>query len=254
MNAFPVVVLWMMMAIAFLGGLGSRSARAQQSSGAGQSAEKLPPDIRPDSLSRMPRAKREDFTTEEEKQIYDRLAILSPQIKDKEGWLGPTGTRVHIPKVAEMTRNLDIAIKENNGVEPKYQELAILIATREFNDEWEFMVHASERGHYDGIHELPKDANLFTPKLVDVVRNNLDTKGLEEKDALLIQFGREMFRQPKVSSKTFAEMERTFGRKGTLGLSLVMSYYALNGLLMRVYDQHLDPSKKSPFPDLAAGK
>ena len=78
-------------------------------------------------------------------------------------------------------------------------------------------------------------------------------KALAEKDAaVLIQFGRELFRQPKVSSKTFADMERLFGRRGTLALTLVMAHYADNGMLYRVYDQRLAPGEKRPFPDVLA--
>ena len=75
MNALHGMVLGMMMAMVFLPGLGSRSALAQQSSGAGQSAIKLPSDVDPDSFARIPRAKREDLTTEEERQAFDRLGL-----------------------------------------------------------------------------------------------------------------------------------------------------------------------------------
>jgi 4-carboxymuconolactone decarboxylase len=244
MNALTVVVLWMMMAFAFLGGFGSRSALAQQSSGAGQSAEKLPPDIYPDSLSRMPRPKREDFTTDEEKAAFDRVFALSaehyeqmgithsPGTNVSKGWLGPAGTRMAIPEVGELGKELGMMIHEKNGLEPKYRELTILVATRESNDEAEFLEHEA------------RSTELLSPKVVDIVRNNQDTKGLEEKEALIIQFGRELFREPKVSSKTFAAAERNFGRKGTLGITLLLCYYTSNGLLLRAYDQHVEPGKK----------
>lgn len=74
---------------------------------------------------------------------------------------------------------------------------------------------------------------------MEIVRNQQDTKGLEEKEALIIQFGRELFHQPKVSSKTFAGMERNFGKKGTLGITLTMGHYVSNALLMRAYDIQL---------------
>jgi hypothetical protein len=242
MNAFTVVVLWMMMAFALLGGFGSSSALAQQSSGAAKNAEKLPPDIHLDSLSRMPRPKREDFTSDEEKQAFDRVNNLAADW-DKElglpiqgpnvasGWLGPTGTRSAIPEVAEIYRKQDIMIKKKSGLERKYIELAILVATHESNDKSSFRGHEAQA----------RNNELLSPKVVDVVRNNEDTKGLEEKEALIIQLGREMYRGPIVSSKTFAAVERNFGRRGTLGMSLIMSYYTANALLMRVYDQHGRP-------------
>jgi len=62
MRSLTVVALCMMLAVALWMGFGSRSSLAQEGSGSGWSPGKYPPDIRPDSLSRMPRPKRDDFT------------------------------------------------------------------------------------------------------------------------------------------------------------------------------------------------
>jgi len=226
------VVVWMSMVLAFLEGFSSGSTFAQQSSGAVPSAEKLPPDVHPDTLSRMPRAKREDFTTDEEKQAFDRVIAISPQASKKnffEGWLGPSGTRMQIPEVAEIYLKQGALIREKSGLEPKYRELAILVATRECDNKNEFIDHVSR--------EITR--KLLDPQVVEIVRNKQDTKGLEEKEALIIQFGRELFNQPKVSSRTFSEVERNFGRKTTLGITLTMGYYVSNALLMRAYDTQL---------------
>ena len=228
MNVFPWMVLWtLMMAFAFPGGYGPRSASAQQSSGAGQSAEQLPPDIRPETLSRMPRAKRDDFATDAEKQAFDRVMARSPK-QSVSRWLGPTGTRLQIPELAAVYQEQINMIRDKSGLEPKYRELTILVATRESESKDEWFDHEP-----DGIE-------LLSAKVVDIIRNKQDTKGLEEKTAAIIQFGRELFREPKVSSKTFANLERNFGRRTALGITLLMSYYAQSGLLMRVYDQHMD--------------
>lgn len=128
------------------------------------------------------------------------------------------------------------------SVEPKYFEMTVLVATRESNNEVEWNDHEAI-----GI-------KLLTPEVVEIVRNKQDPKGLEEKEALIMQFGRELFHKPKVSSKTFADMERNFGRQGTLGISLVMGYYTASALLMHAYDQHTEPAGKRAFPDRLASK
>jgi 4-carboxymuconolactone decarboxylase len=230
MNAFIMVVFWTMMAFAFLGGIGSRNVLAQQSSGAGQNAEKLPPDIHPETLSRMPRPKREDFTTEDDRKAFDRVYSLSPK-QSVSKWLGPTGTRLQIPELAEIYNEQIKMLHKKSGLEPKYAELTILIGAREVDDKSAFLAHK-----IDALEQH------VSPKAVEVVRTNQDTKGLDEKEAVIIQFGRELFRQPKVSSKTFAAAERNFGRKGTLGMTLFLCYYESNGLLMRAYDQRMDTS------------
>jgi 4-carboxymuconolactone decarboxylase len=241
MKVFTVATLWMLMSFAFLGGFGSGSALAQQASGKAPSAEKLPPDVHPDTLSRMSRVKREDFTTDEEKQAFDRVVALSPQDFKKnyfEGWLGPGQMRMQIPEVEEIYLKQSALIREKSGLEPKYRELAILVATRECDNKSEFIDHAAR--------EITR--KQLDPHVVEVVKNREDTKGLEEKEALIIQYGRELFNQPKVSSKTFAEMERNFGRKATLGITLTMGHYVSNVLLMRAYDTQLYRHIGEPLP------
>jgi 4-carboxymuconolactone decarboxylase len=230
------VLLWMMITTVSLCGFEPRSVFAQGGSGAGQSAEKLPPDVNPNSLSRMPRAKREQFTTDEERQAFDRVLALEGRFRAQSGAIGGTLTRIHLPTIAELYRTLLIQLREKSGMEPRYQELTILVASRESNNETEWVAHEKN---------VVKD---FSQDLVEIIRNRKDVKGLGEKEATLIQFGREMARDPKVSSKTFADMERLFGRKSTLAASLIMGYYDASAMLFRAYDQRLNPGVKPPFP------
>lgn len=245
MKLLTTIAFWTLMACAFLGGVGSGSALAQQSSGAAPSVEMLPPDVHPDTLSRMTRVRREDFATDEEKQAFDRVVAISPEASKGnffEGWLGPSGTRMQIPEVAEIYLKQGALVRDKSGLDPKYRELAILVATRECDNKSEFIDHAAR--------EITRKS--LDPHVVEVVRKRENTKGLEEKEALIIQFGRELFNQPKVSSKTFAKMEQTFGRKATLGFTLTMGYYMSNALLMRAYDTQLfrrvgDPPPSAPW-------
>jgi hypothetical protein len=214
---------------------------SQQGAGESASAQKLPPDIFPESLSRMPRVKRDDFSTEEEKEAFDRVLASYPQFKNSPSALGPTGTRMENPVLAEKYRDLFNTLHEKSGLEPKYFELAVLVATRETNNEHEWNDHE------------PVAAKLMPQRIIELVRNKQAATGLEDKQETIIRFGRELFRQPKLSSKTFADAEKLFGRRGTLGLTLTLSYYAMNATILRAYDQHIDIATHTrPFPDLVA--
>ena len=228
----------MLMALVFLAGYGFRSALARQDSGAGKSERKLPPDIRPESLSRMPWATRDEFTSEEEKQAFDRVVRVAPQSQNFKGPLGVNGTRLHFPIVADHETTVARWLAEKAGLEPRYVQLSILVSARESNNQYEWLQHEKS-----SVNVLPREA-------VEVVRNRKDTKGLPEKDAVLIQFGRELYQQGKVSSKTFAEMERLFGRNGTLASTLIMANYTASALMLHAYDQQLAAGDKPAFtPD-----
>jgi hypothetical protein len=233
MKSFRLLGLYMIIGLAFLAGYGFRSALAQRNADAGQRAEALPPDVLPESLARVPWATRDEFTSDEEKQAFDRVVKLH----HVGGTMGPTPLRLHMPVVAE---GYDIAInylRFKAGLEPRYVQLAVLVSSREFTSKYQWIEH--ER---NSVKDLPRD-------VLEVVRNKRPTSGLNAKDAALIQFGRELYRQPIVSSKTYAEMERLFGRRATLGATLLMAHYTANELLLRAYNQHVAPGEKSPFPN-----
>jgi hypothetical protein len=125
-----------------------------------------------------------------------------------------------------------------SGMEDKFVELTILVATRESGGKSEWLDHEP-----DGIKLLGKN-------VVDIIRNRQDTKGLPEKEAAIIQYGRELFQKPTVSSKTFADLERNFGRKDALIITLFMCYYSQSAVLMRAYDQHTDTRPECVQPHM----
>jgi hypothetical protein len=218
-------------------GFAPGAASAQETSAAQPKTRDLPPDIRADSLSRMPRPKREDFTTEEDRQSFDRVVISEPSLKDKDGNLRATGTRAWIPQLAEEYRRLDGMVHTIDGLDRKYMELACLVAIRESNSPAEWGGHSAN------------GTKLLGAKTVEVVRNEDDPSVLDDrKSAILIQFGRELIHQEKVSSKTFAEMEQAFGRRTTLHVTLLMGYYHQNAMLNRAFDQHVDAEKVANYP------
>ena len=205
-----------------------------------QASETLPSDVHPNTLSRMPAVTPDDLTTPEDKQAYDHLVAAEPRFgKPSDGPLGGTGTRLHIPVVADAYRTALNNLREKNGVDEKYIELATMVACRESNNELEWLSHQG------------RATKLNSPEVIELIRNKQDPKSAGEKEKVIILFGREMTHDPKVSSKTFADMERLFGTRGTLAIALTMGYYENNASLFRAYDQHIAVGAKHPFPDVA---
>ena len=66
------------------------------------------------------------------------------------------------------------------------------------------------------------------------------------KDALVIRFGRQMLRDKKVDSATFAKAVELFGRRGTMDMVAVMNTYAVSGYFAIAVDEHMPAGQ----PDL----
>lgn len=234
-------LLSVMMGAVFLTAFGSRGLSAQQSMGPAAADDSVPPDVHPDTRARMGLATRSELTSPEDLAAWDHLLAMEPGFAHRENRaMGGTSIRMHIPVVADAYRTAWNDLLHKNDVDPKYMDLAILVACRETSVELEWVAHEKEV------------AKLDSPEIVEMLRYNREPKGLDEKQDAIVHFGREMFRNTKVSSATFERMQKDFGPRQTLAITLMMGYYANNAFLFRAYDQRLDKGTPRPFPDIVA--
>ena len=186
---------------------------------AAQSAT-LPADLDPQSRARLPYLQRKDMD-ENAQKIFDQLPGRSP-----EGVLsGPLAFAAYNPGVAKALLDLHNAAV-GGTLTPHVRELAIMVACRETNYSLEW------NGHEAAARKAGVDA-----KVLDVVRTSGALTGLDEKDAAVIRFGREMFRDKKMEPATFAKAVELFGRKGTMDLVAVMNTYAVSGFYAIAVDE-----------------
>jgi hypothetical protein len=84
---------------------------------------------------------------------------------------------------------------------------------------------------------------------IDVVRNNTATTGLSEKEAVLIQFGRELLGQHNVSADTYARAKATFGQQDLSDFVVnVMAPHTREAVLLTVFDQQLPAGQRPLLP------
>jgi hypothetical protein len=192
---------------------------------------KLPADLDPTSLARLPYLKRADLD-EKGQKIFDTLPGAG-----KDGILrGPLAFAAYNPSVARTLHELHDASVIEGTLDQRIRELAILVACRETNYNLEWNAHEA-LGLKVGL-----DA-----KLIDVVRKNGPLTGLDEKDAVVIRFGRQMFHDKKVDSATFAKAVELFGRRGVMDMVAVMNTYAVSGYFAIAVDEHM-PAGKPELP------
>jgi 4-carboxymuconolactone decarboxylase len=192
---------------------------------------KLPSDINPDSLSRLPHLQRKNLD-EPGQKIFDVLPGRSA-----EGTLGgPLAYAAYNPAVAKALFDLHNAAVAGT-LNPHVRELAILVACREtnFNLEW-------------NAHEPSAVKAGVDPKVIDVVRRNGPLTGVDEQDATVIRFGRELYTDRKVDSATFAKAVQLFGQRGTMDMVAVMNTYAVSGFYAIAVDEHPPAGKTALEP------
>jgi 4-carboxymuconolactone decarboxylase len=191
----------------------------------------LPPDIHPESLSRLPPVQRADLDAEGQK-IWDALAGSSGVIPRT----GPSAVTMHSPKAAEPIFALNQVLRKTVAGS-RYFELAALVAAREFDQQYEWSAH-EPAGLKAGLEQ----------SVIDAVKYNRDLAGVPDKDATVIRLGRAIFRDHKVSPELWAAMIEHFGRQGAVEVTMIMADYAMAGFILTAVDQQLPPDRKPLLP------
>ena len=181
---------------------------------------RLPADLDPQSRARLPYLRKSEMDAKGQK--------LLDMFPSKDGTLsGPLAFASYNSGVGQALLDLHNAAVTGGTLDPHTRELAILVACRETNYNLEWNGHAAS-GLKAGI-----DA-----RVIDVVRNNGALTGLDEKDATVIRFGRQLFGDKKVDSATFAKAVELWGRRGTMDMVAAMNTYAVSGYFAIAVDEH----------------
>jgi 4-carboxymuconolactone decarboxylase len=194
----------------------------------------LPKDVYSDSLSRLPLLTRE-LLDEAGRQHYD--TVVGPQSRTLVGLRGPSGIWLHSPKLAGFVRAANQYLRFESALDRRLTELAILVTARELDSQFEWTAH-EPAALREGLE----------PKIIDVVKRGRPIAGLGKKEALIVGFGRELFRTRKLRSRTFARAVELFGRRGVLELTALMGNYAGTALILAAVDQQLHPEQTPLLP------
>jgi alkylhydroperoxidase family enzyme len=199
----------------------------------GNSTASLPKDIDPQSFSRLPTVQRDDLDADG-KRIYDMLAggegkTVTPT--------GPAAISLQSPKVAEAIQMLNQYLRFHGVLKPRDFEVAILVAAREFDQQYEW-----------SGHEMAARAAKVPPAVIDVIKNKEEALRLSDRDTLIITFARDSFQQHRIGSDVYARAVEMFGKQGTLELATIIGDYAMAAIMLNATDQHLPPGRPELLP------
>ena len=193
---------------------------------------KLPADLDPQSRARLPYLKSSEVDAKGKRvvDIFGKSGTVS----------GPLAFATYNPAVGQALLDLHDAAVTGGTLDAHTRELAILVACRatNYNLEW--------NGHEASGLKAGIDA-----KLIDVVRKRGPIAGLNEKDATVIRFGRQMLTDKKVDSATFAKVVELWGKRGAMDMVAVMRSLKQVGYSFMVMPDHLPQHADDPQGDQA---
>lgn len=212
-----------------MSGRSAPPAPGAEASSAQAPAATFPKDVHADTGNRLPAIQR-DSLDDAGKKLFDSRGPTA------DGF-GPGGIRLYSVPVAEDMGAVNSYLRYKSGLDPRLVQLAILVTARECDSEYEWTAHEPQ-GLQAGLQK----------EVIDVVKYRKPTTGLAEKDAAIIELGREVMRTHHVSSELFARAHGLFGDRGTVEFVALMGDYAATAILLNAFDQHIRPTDKPLLP------
>jgi 4-carboxymuconolactone decarboxylase len=211
----------------------AQPAIAQSAGNPPSTGTTMPSDIDPKSGFRLPLPKREDLD-EAGQKAFDRGNTPGGTIA---GLQGPAGIQLFSPKTAANVSALNRYLRFEAGFTPHVREVAILTTAREMDSQFEWVAHEPE-ALKEGVPQ----------GTIDVIKYRRSTEGLDPTDALIIELGRQLWRDHKVKSETFAKLKAIFGPNKLVELVMLMGNYAGTAALLSAVDMQLHAGKKPLLP------
>ena len=211
-----------------LSGRSEQATASAAATSAQASGGTFPKDIYADTGNRLPAIKR-DALDDAGKKLFD--------MRGPADAFGPGGIRLYSPSVAEYMGSVNDYLRHKSGLDPRLVELAILVTARESDSEYVWTAHEPQ-GLKVGLQQ----------ETIDIVKYRKSPEGLPEKDAVIIQLGREAIGKHHVTSDTAARAMNLFGKQGLVNIVFLMGDYASTAILLNAFDQHVRPADKPLLP------
>lgn len=228
----PIVVVLAVAAAALANAQSPQSAQSVTGQSEAHGGAQLPPDIDPQSYSRLPLIPK-DSLDEEGRRIFE---VINGNDADMPR-LGPPANSMYSLEAAEPYDVMNQLLRKT-VVGRAFFEISTLVPAREFNQQYEW-----------SAHELGARRAGVDQSVIDVIKYDRPVDGLPEKEATVIEFGRALLRgDHQIPSELFAKMVSLFGRRGTIEITMVMGDYTMTAMLLNAVDQHLPPDRVPLLP------
>ena len=173
------------------------------------------------------------------KDLYPETGNRFPAIKRDAvpDSFGPGPIRLYSPPVAQSMTAVNDYLRRKAGLEPRLVELAILVTAREMDCAYVWTAHepAAQKA---GLQQ----------SIIDTVKYRRPLTSLGDKEAVIVQLGRDSIGKHKVGADTFASAVKLFGNEGVVNIVSLIGDYAATTILLNVADQHVRPKDKSLLP------
>ena len=181
-------------------------------------------------MTRIPQITDRDDVPPDKRHIFD-------EILESRGRLsGPFPSLLNSPEVAGRVAHLGAYVRFESALSPQDRELAIITAAREFDCAYVWSAHAA-MARQAGVRE----------EAIAVIGNRSALDSLSDDEGLVVQYGRELLRDHKVTDATFESAKARYGDQGITELTTAIGYYGMLSCVVNAFGLEPGPDA-TPLP------
>jgi len=182
---------------------------------------------------RLPTIPPEKYTDEQKKAAEEFKAARKVPV------FGPFEPMLYSPQLMNQARAMGDYLRFNAAIGNVLSELAILIAAREWTQDYEWYVH----------YPIALKAGI-KPEVIDAIADGRRPETMSEDEQIVFDFLTELNRNKRVSDATFERADRRFGKKGVVDLTGINGYYSFLAMQLNVarYPVPKDGKSLTRFP------
>ena len=171
-------------------------------------------------MPRLPNLVERSEVPERLLDAFDRVA------KERNGQVsGPYGVLLHSPETAIRGATLGRYVRFQSALSPIDREIAIMAAARELDAAVMWAGHV-RLGRQEGVRE----------EVIEVIARRRDPGPLEQSEAEIVRYVRELLSENRVADETFAALHRRLGDQGIVDLTALIGYYTFVGAVLNAFE------------------
>ena len=152
---------------------------------------------------------------------------------------GPFATLMYSPEIMPTVLAMGLYLRSKSAIGPALNELAILVTSREWSQNFEWRSHAL----------IAVKAGI-KQETVDAIADGRRPTGMSPDEEICYGFSIELHRNKRVSDETYSRVKDRFGDKGIVDLTVVNGFYTMVAMVLNTARVPVaDEPKLSRFPD-----
>jgi 4-carboxymuconolactone decarboxylase len=151
---------------------------------------------------------------------------------------GPFFCYLHAPKFGELAQKLGAHCRYETGIAPRFSEFAILVTAQHW------------KAHYEwAAHEPQAEKAGVTAATIRDLRAGRLPKSASKDERTIYAFIKELYRDKRVSNRTYQSVQKLLGDTGTVELVGLLGYYAMVAMTLDVFRMPVPGGGPLPFAE-----